>query len=154
MATKQLKRENEALRSKLTSLRKSCQLRREKESRWPTMSNGQVSGGNIVSDISDHFSQICLLPLGDVKVTKMSNHPNYHDFSRFSQDMFLLDLNQMAKLQNTRPIYLHKNNFYCILTRSSKNGAGYSAIAPIKLFGILLIMLMMLISYSLHSSQR
>ena len=28
-----------------------------------------------------------------------------------------------AKLQNTRPIYLHKNNLYCILVRSSKNAA-------------------------------
>ena len=28
-----------------------------------------------------------------------------------------------AKLQNTRPIYLHKNNPYCILVRSSKNAA-------------------------------
>ena len=57
--------------------------------------NGQVSGGNIVSDISDHFSQFCLLPLGDVKVTKMSNCPKYCDFSSFSQDMFLHDLNQI-----------------------------------------------------------
>ena len=31
--------------------------------------------------------------------------------------------NSTAKLQNTRPIYLHKNNLYCILTRSSKNAA-------------------------------
>ena len=27
--------------------------------------NGQVSGGNILSVISDHFSQFCFLPLGD-----------------------------------------------------------------------------------------
>ena len=31
--------------------------------------NAPVSGANIVSDLSDHFSQFCLLPLGDVKVT-------------------------------------------------------------------------------------
>ena len=58
--------------------------------------NGQVSGGNIVTDISDHFSQFCLLPLGDVKVTKMSNRPKYNDFSSFLQDMFLHDLNQIS----------------------------------------------------------
>ena len=58
--------------------------------------NGQVSGGNIVSDISDHFSQFCFLPLGDAKVTKMSNRPKYRDFSKFSQDMFLLDLNEIT----------------------------------------------------------
>ena len=58
--------------------------------------NGQVSGGNIVSDISDHFSQFCFLPLGDAKATKMSNRPKYRDFSNFSQDMFLHDLNKIT----------------------------------------------------------
>ena len=56
-----------------------------------------MSGGNIlVSDISDHFSKFCFLPLGDAKVTKMSNRPKYRDFSNFSQDMFLHDLNQIT----------------------------------------------------------
>ena len=36
------------------------------------------------------------MPLGDVKVTKLSNRPKYHDFSSFSQDMFVHDLNQIT----------------------------------------------------------
>jgi len=36
------------------------------------------------------------LPLGDVKVTNMSNRPKYRDFPSFSQDMFLHDLNQIT----------------------------------------------------------
>lgn len=46
---------------------------------------GQGSGDNIVSDISDHFPQFCLLPPGDVKVTKMSSVLNitiFQDFHR------------------------------------------------------------------------
>lgn len=47
--------------------------------------NGQGSGDNIVSDVSDHFPQFCLLPPGDVKVTKMSSVLNitiFQDFHR------------------------------------------------------------------------
>lgn len=76
--------------------------------------NGQVSGGKIVSDISDHFSQFAFCVL--VKGTKMSNFPRYRNFSSFSPNMILDD--------------------------------------RIRLFGIVLMMFLILISYFPHSFQK
>jgi len=48
-----------------------------------------VAGGNIISDISDHFSQFCILKStrDRIKIRKF----NVRDFSRFSRDSFNAD---------------------------------------------------------------
>ena len=52
-----------------------------------------VASGNIISDISDHFSQFCILKSMRDKVKK--NKSKVRDFSRFSRDSFNADLSNV-----------------------------------------------------------
>ena len=49
-----------------------------------------MASGNIISDISDHFSQFCILKSMRDKIKK--NKSKVRDFSRFSRDSFNVDL--------------------------------------------------------------
>ena len=51
--------------------------------------------GNVVSDISDHFSQFCLLPAYKLQFSLTAICREYRDFSSFSDDSFLNDLEQI-----------------------------------------------------------
>ena len=54
-----------------------------------------VLSGNVVSDISDHFSQFCLLPAYKLQFSLTAICREYRDFSSFSDDSFLNDLEQI-----------------------------------------------------------
>ena len=54
---------------------------------------GSVLGGYVVSDISVHFSQFCLLSSLDLRLSRGKPFQSkYRDFSFFSDDAFLHDL--------------------------------------------------------------
>ena len=56
--------------------------------------NGSVLSGNVVSDISDHFSQFCLLPSFDLRSSAQILKNKYRNFSSFSEEAFINDLQQ------------------------------------------------------------
>ena len=55
--------------------------------------NENIISGNIISDISDHFSQFCLTSSLVVKGTP--DRPLARDFSKFSDDNFIHDLSRI-----------------------------------------------------------
>jgi len=55
--------------------------------------NENIISGNIISDISDHFSQFCLTSSLVVKGT--SDRPFARDFSKFSEENFIHDLSRI-----------------------------------------------------------
>ena len=52
--------------------------------------DSKIKSGNIVSDISDHYSQFCIVQ--DVKVTAVNNKTSRRDYSQFSEHDFLAEL--------------------------------------------------------------
>jgi hypothetical protein len=49
-----------------------------------------ISSGNIVSDISDHFSQFCIVTLNNRSVQYSQGHKNLTtDYSKFSEANFI-----------------------------------------------------------------
>ena len=52
--------------------------------------DSKIKSGNIVSDISDHYSQFCIVH--DVKVTAVNNKTLRRDYSQFSEHDFLAEL--------------------------------------------------------------
>lgn len=56
--------------------------------------NDSVISGNIVSDISDHYSQFCLIPSQKCTLTKSFENKKLRDFSRFSESAFNKDLKE------------------------------------------------------------
>ena len=75
--------------------------------------------GNIVSDVSDHFSQFCVCrPLGGkTKLQKIVTR----DFSKFSEEKFINDLSQLnwesAASESTNDVNKSFSTFYNKLNR-------------------------------------
>ena len=55
--------------------------------------NENIISGNIISDISDHFSQFCLT--GSIVVKGAPDRPLVRDFSKFSEDNFIHELSRI-----------------------------------------------------------
>ena len=60
--------------------------------------------GNIISDVSDHFSQFCLIT--SAKEKTMNQKKKVHDFSKFSEENFRYDISQV----NWDALFLNNNN--------------------------------------------
>ena len=60
--------------------------------------------GNIISDVSDHFSQFCLIT--SAKEKTMIQKKKLHDFSKFSEENFRYDISQV----NWDALFLNNNN--------------------------------------------
>ena len=56
--------------------------------------NGSVLSGNVVCDISDHFSQFCLLPSFDLRSSAQILKNKCRNFSSFSEEAIINDLQQ------------------------------------------------------------
>ena len=52
-----------------------------------------IASGNIISDISDHFSQFCIIKSSRDK--RIFPNKNIRDYSQFSSDSFHHDLSQV-----------------------------------------------------------
>ena len=60
--------------------------------------NDEVISGNVVSDISDHFSQFCIVTSYRQKVKRLKHH-KIRDFSCFSENAFNNDLQEVSSEQ-------------------------------------------------------
>ena len=58
-----------------------------------------LSSGNIISDISDHFSQFCITTSAKDKLQRVKNI-KIRDYSRFSADRFNDELSEAAGLES------------------------------------------------------
>ena len=80
--------------------------------------------GNIISDISDHFSQFCILT-STVNQTKGESR-KVRDFSKFSSDSFTVDISQVdwkeiVERDNVLMLIEHSHSFTTNLTKYSIN---------------------------------
>ena len=81
--------------------------------------DAHILSGNIVSDVSDHFSQFCVCrPLGGkIKLQKIVTR----DFSKFSEEKFINDLSQLnwesAVSESTNDVNKSFSTFYNKLNR-------------------------------------
>lgn len=81
-----------------------------------------ILSGNIVSEISDHFSQFCVcLPLGGkIKLQKIVTR----DFLKFSEEEFVNDLSQLnweyAVSESTNDVNKSFSSFYNKLKKDCK----------------------------------
>ena len=71
-----------------------------------------LSCRNIISDVSDHFSQFCIISNNVIK-SRVNNSTKVHDFSQFSESKFLGDLSNInwTRIVSSRNMPAFYNKF-------------------------------------------